>query len=603
MANLRAGTLGRHWHCVAILGFGIAMVLSFGLGIDSEAVAVHEGVQARGGPKSPQKQTQYVGSEACAKCHSQVYNEYSRTSMGRSMSRVTPALLSKLPSPASLNVEKLHQRLEVYTRDGNLYQSEYEVGADGKEVFRNSQQVEWIIGSGANGLGAIITQGEYLFQAPLSFYSKPKEWELSPGYEFGNYGFNRPILPGCIFCHSGQPRPVAEGNGRFKNPPFGELAIGCENCHGPGIQHVREMQHGAVVGNGKKGSIVNPAKLAPTLADNICLFCHQTGDVRVLKPGKDFSDFRPGDPLDDTLSILMVAPHPDSPPQTDHLEHYYSMTLSKCYRESGGRLGCITCHDPHVEPDREEAPAYFTGKCLSCHSDDSCKLSLEARRHRSPADDCSGCHMQKRDVGVISHSSITNHRILARPEEPFPEVAFHQTTPELPDLIHLNPAPRRKGPPPPITLLQAYGELMEKHPEYLSRYLALLDQLERTQPDNSLVQAAAGRRALRAGKLQDAAAHLQRALDIGPPRATVYGDLSETLAKLDRAGDAVPPLEKAIALDPFNSVLQRTLVLRLIQLKRYPEAKTAMEHYVERFPEDSFMRQMLARVKPAGPGK
>jgi len=46
--------------------------------------------------------------------------------------------------------------------------------------------------------------------------------------------------------------------------------------------------------------------------------------------------------------------------------------------------------------------------------------------------------------------------------------AFHQATQALPDLIHLNPIPGHKDtPPPPLTLLQAYGELMEKKPEYL----------------------------------------------------------------------------------------------------------------------------------------
>ncbi len=69
----------------------------------------------------------------------------------------------------------------------------------------------------------------------------------------------------------------------------------------------------------------------------------------VLRPGKDYRDFKPGMPLDDTLAIFMVPPRRDSP-QTDLLEHYFSMTLSKCYRSSDGRLSCITCHDPHSSP-------------------------------------------------------------------------------------------------------------------------------------------------------------------------------------------------------------------------------------------------------------
>jgi predicted Zn-dependent protease len=212
--------------------------------------------------------------------------------------------------------------------------------------------------------------------------------------------------------------------------------------------------------------------------------------------------------------------------------------------------------------------------------------------------------MPKRKVEVISHSSLTNHRIPAKPDEPIPEIAFHQTTAALPDLIHLNPAPGRKDSPlPPLTLLQAYGELMDRKPEYAPRYAALLTQLEHSEPDNSLVQAALGRRDLRAGKLDEAAGHLERALQLGPPQVAAYSDLAEVMVKQGRSAEAVPLLQKAIALEPYNSTLQKTLVLRLIQLQRYPEAESAMEQYVKSFPEDSFMRQMLARAQGAGTPK
>jgi len=209
--------------------------------------------------------------------------------------------------------------------------------------------------------------------------------------------------------------------------------------------------------------------------------------------------------------------------------------------------------------------------------------------------------MPKRDVKEISHSSITNHRILSRPGQPFPDAAFQQTTSNLPDLVHLNPVPGQKDTPPnALTLLQAYGELAERHPEYLKRYFSVLDQLERTNPDNPLVQAALGSRDLQAGKYQDALTHLQHAVATGPAKSVFYTDLAEALVKLDRTGESVPVLRKAIDLDPFNSVLQRTLIVRLIQLKDYKSAEAAMESYVERFPHDSFMRQMLARARSAG---
>ncbi len=297
----------------------------------------------------------------------------------------------------------------------------------------------------------------------------------------------------------------------------------------------------------------------------------------------------------------MVPPKRESPPQQDLLEHYYSMSLSKCYRASGEKLSCISCHDPHIEPSREDAPAYFRKKCLACHTEKSCTLPLQAREHEHPADDCAGCHMKKRDVREISHSSITNHRILARPNEPFPDIAFQQTTPALPDLIHLNPAPGKKAEPvPPIVLLQAYGELVEKHPEYLNRYFEVLEQLERSDSNNPLVQGALGDRDVHAGKYAEAVEHLRRAIAEGPPKTILYTDLADTLVKLDRAGEAVKALQQASDRDPFNAELRKRLILQLIQLKDYTNAKKEMEDYVQCFPADSFMRQMLVRAQAIG---
>jgi Tfp pilus assembly protein PilF len=544
----------------------------------------------------------YVGSQACSKCHSDIYRRFSRTSMGHSMSPVTPSFLESTTTSASFSQQRLKRRFEVYLQDGNLLQSESGIGSDGKESFRSAHQIEWIIGAGVNGYGAILQTDGYLFQAPLSYYSQPMKWGPSPGYELIDLGFNRPITPGCVFCHSGRPNPVAGTNGRFERAPFSELAIGCENCHGPGAVHLRSMS-GASSATRKNPAhldigIVNPARLTPYLADNICMACHQTGDARVLKPGKTYKDFRPGHPLDDTLSILMVPPTPELPPTVDHVEHYYSMSLSKCYRASQGRLSCITCHDPHDEPSREEAPAYFRGKCLACHTSQSCKLPIETRTQNKPANDCIGCHMPKRDIQVISHSSATNHRIVATPGEPYPDITFKQTNPSLPDLIHLNPAPGQGTVPPPLlTLLAAYGELAESKAEYIAPYLKVLSHLEQTQPGDRLVQAALGRRDLKNGDFEAAARHLRRALQSDTPAATTYADLADALAHLGQTDEALSLIEKAIDLDAFNPVTRKMLVVRLIDTKQYAKAHQALEQYLEIFPQDDFMRQMLARAE------
>ena len=554
--------------------------------------------------KSTYAVSDYVGSSECARCHQEIYNSYKRTGMGRSLSSITSDWLNNHQTSGSVEDKNNNLKFEVSAAEGKLFQSEYELGRSREEILRESREISWIIGAGENGFGGLVRKGDYLFQAPLSFYSKAQRWELSPGYELVNAGFNRPILPGCISCHSGRPNPFPEGNGHFASQPFSELAIGCENCHGPGLAHVMAEKMGQEGYEGNDGSIVNPASLTPALANDICMSCHQIGDVRVLQPGKDFQSFRPGSALDDAMSILLVPPNRESPPQQDLLEHYYSMTLSKCYRGSGQRLSCISCHDPHVEPSTLSAPAYFRKKCLTCHTEKSCTVPFPTRQQQQPADDCAGCHMKKRDVREISHSSITNHRILARPDEPFPDFAFQQTTSDPPDLIHLNAPPAKKGTPlSALTLLQVYGELVEKHPEYLARYSAVLEELERTDGSNPLVQAALGNRELHAGHYPEAVEHLERALNGGVTKTILHTDLAEALLKLGRAKEALTALQKATELDPFNAGLRKQLIVELIQVKDYANARKQMEDYVERFPADSFMREMERRAEAMGKAK
>ena len=574
--------LRRSYIGIALLPVALAIVL-FGFATSSPA------------NQSPPQQTstdEYLGSSACSLCHSRIAKQFAQTSMGRSMSAVTPQFLRRIPTDDSIYDEKLDRHFEVFVRDGKLYQSEFQITPGQQEVFRDTRQVKWILGSGSNGLGGLVEKEGFLFQGPISFYTKPQKWGLSPGYEFGDYGFNRPILAGCIFCHSGRPRPVTATNGKFENEPFAELAIGCENCHGPGAAHKAAILGGATRSNGKDLHIVNPARLTPALTNNICMACHQTGDVRVLKAGKSYQDVRPGQPLDNTLSILMEPPTRQSPPQNDHLEHYYSMTLSRCYRSSGN-MSCISCHDPHIQPSPADAPGYFRRRCFGCHNEASCKLPRQARSATTPADNCVGCHMPKRDIKVISHSSVTNHRILARPDEPFPDVTFSPGSDASPGLLHLNPAPGIKDSLPLLSLLQAYGEMAQTRPQYEERYEVALTQSEEKSPNDSVVQAALGHRDLKSGKFPEAISHLQRSLQIGPAQANVYGDLAEALAQLGRVDESIAALKSGIELDPFNPVLQKTLVVRLIEAKQHTEAKTALEHYLETFPQDAFMRRML----------
>lgn len=544
----------------------------------------------------------YIGSRTCAGCHKKIYQDYGRTAMGRSMDvGGSPLQNETVPAPASIFSEKLNRHFEVSRQGSALFQTEYEIDSGGREVFRTTHKLEYVVGSGVNGYGYIVRRGQYLFQAPLSYYSRKKAWGLSPGYEFADYGFNRPIAAACIACHSGRPQAVRDRVGLFNEPAFTELAIGCENCHGPGSLHAaKRAQPGSALSGEPDRTIVNPASLPSRLADDICMNCHQGSDTRVLQPGKDIFDFRPGTPLHETLAILRVPLTRDATGESDLLEHHSSMRLSKCYRSSAGRLSCLTCHQIHSVPRAPEAAAYYRGKCLACHTEASCKLPQPLRQEH--ANDCAGCHMPKRGVEVLSHAVLTNHRIISRPGEPLPEAAFAKGASNLPDLVYFNgPAEGSRESLPPIMLLQAYGELMSKHPEYEQRYLSILDDLAKNGKPQPLVEAALGRKLLQNGLISNSQAidHLTRAIDLGFKAPTVYQDLAEALLRAGREADAVGPLEEGINIAPYTPVLHKSLALRYINLQRYDAARQALERYVELFPEDDFVRGLLLQVQHA----
>lgn len=482
---------------------------------------------------------EFAGSRACAPCHAAIAARYAKSGMGRSLSRAGALPEAKVEAPA------LKRTFEVFLRGGKLWQRE-----SGPE-FHNEHELLYAIGSATHGVSFAVKRGDHLFQAPLSWYSRTKSWELSPGYEHADYAFNRPIAAGCIACHAARPRPVALSSGRFADPPFDEMAIGCENCHGPGRKHALSA---------RASDIVNPARLPRARAEEICMNCHQGGDARVLMPGKVETDVRPGRRLSDVVAIFQA---PRSP-ETDLLQHHEAMRESTCFQKSR-TLSCHTCHNPHA------AKTDHNATCAGCHK-------TLAAAHPKPANDCVGCHMPKREVGFIAHSALTNHRISKRPPAPA-EGGLRQ--------FNEGPAPAA------LTLLQAYGQAMAKMPELGAKFE---EALRAAPPEDPLVLATRGRQALRAGQPAEAIGLLRAALLKGYRVAATYEDLGDALGRTGQWDESLAVLKQGLEAAPFSQTLHKSIALRHIQKKDYAAAKAALEKYMELFPEDDFIRRLLKQV-------
>jgi hypothetical protein len=542
------------------------------------------------------KGVRFVGSEACAACHPAIYRSYKKTSMARSMSLASDMKFDFGETKTTVHSEQFPRDYSVTKERDGLHESESEIDASGASVLRTTQKLEFAMGSGVNGITFLVRSGDFLLEAPVSYYTKVRKWALSPGYDKDDQGFSRTIPAACVACHTGDPRPVPEIRGMFRNPPFVETGIGCENCHGPGQLHVAERSKGSPVK--VDTSIVNPAKLAHRLADEICMNCHQGTAMRVLQPGKEFSDYRPSLPLDQTVAIFAPPLQRGAPETSPLLQHHTLMRLSKCYRASAGKMGCQTCHDPHVQPPAEPS-VYFREKCLQCHTDADCKLPSAARAARTPANDCAGCHMRKADV-TIPHSVLTNHRIIARADEPLPDEAYQDQGAGLRGLVHINAIPGVKDVIPPLTAMRAYGEMAQSDPRYAADYLEALDKAAQTNPEDPAVLSGLGWREVtnRSPEAKTKAIeYLRQAIQKGSHAPLNYEKLGELLREAGKEEEAIAVLEQGIQDNPFTKRLYQQLAMTYIAVKRYPLALSTMHRELERFPDDSFVRKLIAEAE------
>jgi hypothetical protein len=516
-------------------------------------------------------------------------------------------------SPVTVTHPRLNRSYQVYRDGEELFQTEYELDPSGKEVFRTTHKLDYAIGSGTRGITYITRRAQHLFQAPLSYYASTGAWELSPGYETLDHGFNRQIETSCLACHAGKLNLVAEKRGFFGEPPFEELAIGCENCHGPGQIHVRERLKTLEVSGQVDHTIFDPSKAPPRLGENVCMGCHQWGDARTLLPGKTHFDFRPGDYLYDTLAILKVPPDPskqaDPSKKADPskqegvlLEHHFGMQMSLCFRASAGALSCFGCHEVHNPPQPNDKVAYYRQKCLQCHTGETCGIPLAKREALTPVNDCAGCHMPRRDLRGIRHTALTNHRIPRNPDAPLPAELFELTTAGLPDLVLLNPPPGEDAALPLATRFRAYAEIALGRPEYESKSLRLLDQLAAGEPADAFVLAALGHQA-KLEKTADAdhraIAYLTKAAEQNTGFDSVYYDLAEILSRSGGGIEVLAIVDKGIARAPFSRTLSRMRTFTLLQLERYAEAEETIRRHVDLFPADAEIRELYEKIEAA----
>ena len=125
---------------------------------------------------------------------------------------------------------------------------------------------------------------------------------------------------------------------------------------------------------GQAGDDSESERLTPTELNQLCGACH-----------------RQASDLDDDTDW-------DNAWNVRHQPSY--LHRAACFRNSNGRLSCLTCHDPH-EPLQKSAASY-DARCAACHKSVAHKTAIAART-------CVSCHMPQ--VTTSPTLRFTNHWI------------------------------------------------------------------------------------------------------------------------------------------------------------------------------------------------
>ncbi len=330
-------------------------------------------------PLTQQEQTQekqislsahYLGSQACEKCHAEIYKHWQRTPMAN-------VVRDPRQHPDAIIPDLATNTVHTFSKD----------------------QVAFVYGS--------IWKQRYFTKVGDDYFPLPVQWEVvnkkwskyqvpptggdwwAAFYPPDNMG--RPTGPLCDGCHSvgydTHTKQVAEWN------------VGCERCHGPGSEHVAHPT---------RGNIINPAHLDYVAASDTCIQCHSQGQPLSNPIEGKYYDWPVGYRVGLTLAnYWKLEDHTLGEPTNflyfpDGTAHKNRMqgndfVQSVMYRRG---VSCFDCHDVHGTGEYAQLRKPADRLCLDCHGPMSpngprTATLAEHTHHKdgSPGSECVACHM------------------------------------------------------------------------------------------------------------------------------------------------------------------------------------------------------------------
>lgn len=294
----------------------------------------------------------YVGSKSCAECHVDIYEEWKLTPHARMARR-----FSQVEDMEHINLDELEWPRE---------------------------QIAWVLGS--------HYVHRFVAQASGSLIVLPKIWDRhdKKWLPVNDYGWrSRYWLEQCAGCHTTGFSAV--------NESFVEPGVGCEACHGPGLNHTRTQS---------ADYIVKIRELSRQRQEMVCMSCHTSGIDETATYHFPVG-YRPGEDL--TRYFSGLTPKPGQTPANfagdetlEDRQRQWDYLKNRLFLASG--LTCDYCQNfRHFETEDDKEHLTHDQYCLTCHT------GHHDHPEESPGTNCTICHQPTRTRDGTAYS-IHDHR-------------------------------------------------------------------------------------------------------------------------------------------------------------------------------------------------
>jgi predicted CXXCH cytochrome family protein len=363
----------------------------------------------------------YVGSEKCASCHKTIYDLWKDSKHNKGIQDVSSSndnVIADWNGTVKLKAGRIPEVSLKLSRskEGDYLATLVNAKYPSLELTYKVVRI--------HGTGWLRGQ-RYQIKIDKDYYFLPMNWNpdsstwsafgLDWWYDEDGYLHppvkNRSLAMTCSGCHH-TGMSIKKVYDTYE-VSYAELNIGCEKCHGPGVEHIASK--------GAKEKIINPRNLAYDRGLDVCTQCHSmaasvpNGIFSFPWNDKDNKPYPIGEPL-----INYYKPggefSPNAAAEGVSLRTEHSLSKSKHY---SAKTSCFDCHNPHGGAAQYQIARsdIDNSLCLSCHGKEKefaspSKIMKHTKHSYSPVSNavsrCTSCHQ------IQSRSKMMNTGVPGR---------------------------------------------------------------------------------------------------------------------------------------------------------------------------------------------